>query len=479
MAKTLKEKTAQGLMWGAVNNGTTQLLNFVIGMVLGRLLSPGEYGVVGVLTIFTIIAGNLQSSGFTQGLINLRKPDSRDYNAVFWFNILASFAIYAVLFCCAPLIAAFFRQPVLVAVSRVTFLSFVISSFGIAQNAYMLKNMMQREIAISSVLALVVSGATGITLAFLGFSYWSLVCQQILYITVLNMGRYHYSPWRPSWRFTMQPIRQMLGFSVGILLTNILNTLSQHLLTFIFGRLFPISTVGNFSQANKWNTMAHNTISSTLGQVAQTVLVTVEDERQRELRVFRKMLRFTAFISFPALFGLALVAREFILLCLGEQWQGAVANLQVLCIGGAFLPFYTLYQNLAISHRRSNVYLWCNGMQMAAQLALVLLLYKEGVMAVVMAYTALNILWLTVWQAVARRLIGLRFRHALLDVLPFLIVALAVMAATWYSTTWLTGYLPLLLLRIVMAGGLYFLLMHVARAKILEECIQAFRHKIN
>jgi len=474
--ENLKEKTAKGLLWGAVNSGTTQLLNLAFGLVLARLLSPAEYGIVGVLTIFTVMAGNLQASGFTQGLINLKAPTARDYNAVFWFNITASFVLYALLFLSAPLIADFFHQPVLVKVSRVVFLSFVISSFGIAQSAYMTKNMMQREIAISSVLALVVSGTAGVTLAFMDMSYWALVWQQILYITVLNIGRYYYSAWRPSWHFSWEPIRGMFSFSVKILLTNMLNTVSQHLLTFFFGRLFPIATVGNFSQANKWNTMAHTTISNTLGQVAQTVLVSVEDEREREIRVFRKMLRFTAFLSFPGLLGLALVSREFILLCLGDQWADAVPLLQVLCLGGAFLPFYTLYQNLAISNRRSDVYLWCNTLQMVAQLAVVITLYREGVMTIVWAYSALNIIWLGVWQLTARRLTGLRCRDVLLDTVPFLLVALFVMATTYYATLWIDSLVALLVARILLAAVLYFLLMKAARIKILEECIKALRH---
>ena len=212
MAKTLKEKTAQGLLWSAVNSGMTQLLNLVIGIFLARKLLPDDYGIIGVLTIFTVIAGNLQSSGFTQGLINMKQPSSNDYNSVFWFNITASFVIYAILFCCAPLIALFFHQPVLVDVSRFVFLSFVISSFGIAQNAYMIKNMMQREIAVCSIVALVISGAVGLTLAYLNMAYWSLAWQQVVYITVLNAGRYYYAEWRPSFHIDMKPVKGMFRF---------------------------------------------------------------------------------------------------------------------------------------------------------------------------------------------------------------------------------------------------------------------------
>lgn len=477
MAKTLKEKTAQGLVWSAVNSGMTQLLNLVIGIFLARMLLPGDYGIVGVLTIFTAIAGCLQASGFTQGLINLKQPTANDYNSVFWFNTTVSLVLYAILFCCAPLIAWYFHQPVLVGVSRFVFLSFVISSFGIAQNAYMVINMMQREIAISSVLALVVSGSVGLLLAFLGKAYWSLAWQQVVYITVLNAGRYYYADWRPSLHIDMGPVKRMFRFSVKILFTNIINTLSQHLLTFIFGHLFHINTVGNYSQANKWNTMASSTISNTLGQVAQTVLVSVEDERERELRIFRKMLRLTAFLSFPALFGLSLVSREFILCLLKDKWADAIPLLQILCVGGAFLPFYTLYQNLAISNRRSDLYMWCNIAQIVAQLAIVLLLSRYGIMVIVYAYTAFTIGWLLVWQLIARRLIGLRFWHLLLDTMPFMLAALAVMAATYFLTITIDS-LPLLLIsRIVLAALLYFAVMKAARVKILDECIRYFSKK--
>lgn len=187
MAESLKEKTAKGLFWGAMNNGSTQVLNILFGIFLARLLSPADYGIIGILTIFTLIAGNLQSSGFTQALINLKQPTDRDYNSVFWFNVLVSFTLYIILFLAAPLIALFFHQPCLTKLSRFVFLAFFISSFGIVQNAYMLKNMMNKEIAIVNFASLIVSNITGLTLALCGFTYWSLAWQQVLYISVMNI----------------------------------------------------------------------------------------------------------------------------------------------------------------------------------------------------------------------------------------------------------------------------------------------------
>lgn len=477
MGDNLKERTAKGLFWGVVNNGTTQVLNILIGIFLGRLLSPEDYGIVGVLTIFTVIAGNLQSSGFTQGLVNLKKSTARDYNSVFWFNVLASITIYIVLFLAAPLIARFFHEPRLVAVSRFVFLGFFISSFGIAHNAYMLKNMMNRQIAIAGLVALVISGITGIVMALNGWAYWSLACQQIIYITILNIGRYYYVPWRPQLKIDFGPVRQMFSFSVNILLTNIINTLSQHLLTFIFGRLFTIKDVGNYSQANNWNSKANMFVSGTIGQVAQPVLVEASADQERQLRVFRKLLRFTAFLSFPVMFGLTLVGREFILLTIGEKWIYSIPLLQILCIGGAFMPFYTLYQNLAISQHRSDIYLWCNLVQIVLQISLVLVFSRLGMQTMVTVYVLFLILWLCVWQWFARRLIHLHFRQAAKDLLPFFLIAAFTMGITWLLTHGITNNILLFVTRVTIAAVLYFVILKLCHSAILDECIAFIKKK--
>lgn len=467
----LKEKTARGLLWGALNSGSTQLLNLIFGIILGRLLTPAEYGIVGVLSIFTLIAGNLQSSGFTQALVNLKAPRDEDYTAVFWFNTLTSFVLYALLFLSAPLIAQFFHQPCLVEVSRFVFLSFVISSFGIAHNAYMTKNMMNRELAIIGAIALLCSGGVATFLAFYGFSYWSLAWQQIIYITVLNIGRYYYTPWRPSWHFTFEPVRKMFGFSVKILITNIINTLSNNILTLLFGRLYPIKAVGDYSQAYKWNTMASAFVANAVGQVAQPVLASVKEEQGRSVRVFRKMLRFTAFLSFPAMFGLAIISNEFILLTIGKRWLDAVPLLQMLCIGGAFIPFYTLYQNIAISNGRSDSYMFCNIAQIVLQLVIIAFFYHLGINTMVMVYTLFTIAWLFVWQWIAHRIIGLRFWEVIKDVMPTQCIALLVMATTYFVTLPLHHLLLLLICRILIAALLYAAIMKLLHVEMMDELL--------
>lgn len=475
---TLKEKTAKGLFWGAMNSGTVQLLNLVFGIVLAKQLSPSDYGIVGVLTIFTLIAGNLQSSGFTQGLTNIKEPTANDYNAVFWFNISVSAVLYVVLFFCAPLIALYFHSPELTKLARFVFLGFLISAFGITRNALMFKNIMAKERTITGFVALTISGICGVILACNGMAYWSLAWQSILFTLIQNICRYYFTrkQWKPSLHIDFSPIRRMFSFSVKILFTSIITTINSNVLTFILGHKFPMTAVGNFTQANKWNTMAYSTISGTIDQVAQPVLAEITDDNEREKRVFRKLMRFTAFFTFPALFGLSLVSNEFILLTIGDKWAECVPLLQVLCIGGAFFSFTTMYQQLAISSGRSDIYMWCNIAQIILQIALVLVCSQFGIFTMVVAYTLFSILWLGVWQIQAHRLIKLCLRETLADLLPFMLAAAAVMTITFLVTQFITTLWILFVARVIIAAVLYLLIMKLAKAEILTECL-AFAKK--
>ena len=471
--ENLKDKTAKGLMWGAINNGTMQVLNLLIGIIILRQITPEDTGLVGLLAIFTAIAGNLQSSGFSTALINEKQPTAQQYNSVFWFNILMGGLLYVILFCSAPLIAWFFHQPRLINLSRFIFLSFFISSFGISTNAYMVKNMMNREITIVNLTALVISGSVAILMAINDMAYWSLAWQQVVNSTILIIGRFYYVKWKPSINFTFDYIRQTFSFSMKILVTMIVNTVNQNMLTVIFGRLFrDARVVGNFFQAYKWDLMAFQTVGGMVGQVAQPVLVSVRDEKDREQQVFRKMLRFTSFLSFPALFGLALVAREFILCTIGWKWIECVPLLQILCISGAFMPVYTLYQNLIISHGRSDINMWLNIGQIALQLGVILAFYQQGITTMVMAYTTFNILWLLMWMIFAKRIIGLRILDTAKDMLPFVLCGGVVMLITYYSTRMIANIYLLLTVRVVIAAALYYGVMRLLNVVILRECLQ-------
>lgn len=476
--QSLKQKTAQGLFWGVLSSGGMQLLNLVIGIFLARLLSPEEYGIVGLLAIFTLIAGNLQESGFGVALINVKDIKHNDYNAVFWFNTAMSLLLYLILFLSAPAIAAFFHQPCLTSLSRFIFLGLIFAAVGISPNAVLVRALKMKEKAIISLSALVISGTVGVVMAFRGFSYWSLATQQVLYNVVICIGRYSFAHWWPTLKVDFTPVKRMFSFSYKVLITAILGTISNNVLTVIFGRLFPVAEVGNYSQANKWNTMASSLVSGSVSQITQPVLVRVIDDQERMRRVFGKMLRFTAFMAFPAMFGLAMVANEFILLTIQDKWVNSIPLLRILCVGGAFLPLYTVYQNLFLSLGKSDIYMWLNIAQILIVITTVLACHSLGFTAMVIAFAAINVVWLFAWQVFASRLIGYRLVTMMRDLLPFMIISMAVMVVTYWATSFIPQFGLLLVVRIVLAVALYALIMKLARARIFEECIGFLRSRM-
>ena len=493
--ETLKEKTAKGLFWGGMNNGVQQLLGLAFGIILGRLLDPSDYGMTAMLSVFSVIANELQASGFKTGLINLKAPKHEDYNAVFWFNILAGVVIYVVLFCCAPLIADYYHQPKLIALSRYVFLGFVFSSFGMAQSAYMTKQMQIKQIAKCGMTATLSSSIISVILAALGFGYWALATQYLAYIAINTLLLWYYSPWRPTFSSFpsrarlpvafltshLSPLKKLFPFSFKIMVSAIFTQVNNQIMNLLLGRYYGETNTGHYNQAYQWSSKGFLLVGNMVKQVDQTVLVGLHDERERQLMVLRKMMRFTAFIAFPLLFGLGLVSHEFIVLAIGEKWTFSASLLPYLCLCGAFMPLSTLLTDAIISHQRSDIYLWSTIALGILQIALMFALWPKGIYTMVIAYTALNIVWVFVWHFFTRRLMGYRLLSFLKDIVPFALAAAGVMVVTGLITEFTVDslqltddYLKLWLLlisRIVIAAVLYYGVMRISGAVILKECI--------
>jgi len=477
MAETLKEKTAKGLFWGGMNNSVQQLLGLVFGIILGRLLDPSDYGMTAMLAVFSVIANELQSSGFKTGLINMKSPSHNDYNAVFWFNIIAGVAIYLVLFFCAPLIADYYHQPKLILLSRYVFLGFVFSSFGMAQSAYLTKQMQIKQIAQCGMTATLSSSIVSVVLAALGFGYWALATQYLMYIAVNTLLLWYFSPWRPTTKVTFEPIRQLFPFSFKIMLSAIFTQLNNNIMNLLLGRYYGETSTGHYNQAYQWSSKCFLLVGNMLKQVDQTVLVGLGDERERQLAVLRKMMRFTAFIAFPLLFGLGLVSHEFIVLTIGEKWSFAASLLPLLCLSGAFMPLSTLLTDAVISQKRSDIYLWSTIVLGILQISLMVGLWQKGILTMVIAYTLLNILWVFVWHSFVHRLMNYGLLEFLKDILPFALAAVVVMAITGFVTQTIETLWLKLICRVLLAALLYYGVMRLAGAVILKEILAFISRK--
>lgn len=476
--QSLKEKTAKSLLWGGLSNSIQQLLNLFFGIFLARTLSRADYGMVGMLSIFSLIASSLQESGFTAALTNKKEIRHEDYNAVFWFSVGMGTTLYIVLSCCAPLIAAFYNTPELTSLARYSFLGFFISSLGVAQSAYMFRNLLVKQRSIAMMSALAISGTVGVLLAVNGFSYWGIATQNIVYVSVLTILYWFYSPWRPSFHFDFRPIKSMLSFSSRLLITNIFGHINYNILSVVLGKYYSGQAVGDFNQANKWNYMGYSVIVGMINGVAQPVLVNVSDDTERQKRVFRKMLRFTAFISFPCMFGLSLIAPELITIAITSKWSESASILQILCIGSAFTSITNLYSNLIISKGKSRLFMWNTIALGIIQATSMFCCHPYSIMFMIKCYVTINVCWLLVWQYFVWREIGLSLFQTLQDILPYAFIA--------GITMWVTGYITRLfelnlyvtcLSRILLAALIYTIIMWLSGSVTFKESVQYLMKK--
>ena len=459
------------MLWGGLNSGIQQLVGLAFGIVLGRLLSPSDYGMMAMISIFSLVATALQDSGFRTALTNIEHPKHEDYNSVFWFNIIMASSLYVILFLAAPLIGEYYHTPRVVPLCRYAFLSIVIASLGTAQSAYLFKHLRAKQQAEAGALAVILSSLTGVGMAFAGMAYWSLATQGLVYVGINTLLQWHFSPWRPSIHgITFAPVRRMFRFSCKILATTIMTHVNNNVLNILLGHYFTPRDTGNYNQAYQWNTKCYSLVQSMVAQVAQPVLVSLNGEEGRQKDVFRKMMRFTAFITFPLLFGFGLVAKEFIVTAIGEKWLASAQLIQILCISGATMPLSTLFSNMIISKGRSGTFFWCTFTLGLVQIATMVLIWPMGIRTMVIAYTLLNTSWLLVWLFFVRRLIGYGYWMFFCDVMPFALAAAGVMGVAYIATMPLSNLIALLISRFIIAVVLYYVVMKIAHVKILAEC---------
>ena len=425
--QTLREKTAKGLFWGGISNGIQQVLALGFGVYLARVLNAEDYGLVGMLAIFSGIASSIINSGFTVALTNKQDATHKDYNAAFWFMFFVGLLLYVILF-------------------------FV-----------MFKKLMVREQAKIDIFSLLLSGVIGVIMAMNGFAYWALAIQSLVYVGMSSLLKFVISPWRPTFEFDFRPLKGMLSFSVKVFLTNIFTQVNNNIFSVLLGKLYNATQVGYYSQGYKWMGMGSTVLNGMINSVAQPVLVSVREDIDRQRNIFRKMVRFGAFVSFPCMLGLAFIAKDFIFILLGEKWLPAVPFLQLFCIWGAFAYLLLLYNLLLISGTI---------VMGISQLCILLALAKYEVLTMVIGYVCFNILSLVGWHYYVRKYIKFEYLSLLKDLMPFLLLTLFSMAIGWLllsrvvENLFLCLVAKILIMALIYLGGLW-----IFKAKILRESI--------
>ncbi|MDR2913880.1 MAG: lipopolysaccharide biosynthesis protein [Tannerella sp.] len=475
---TLKEKTAKGLFWGGIGNGFQQIVQLIFGIIMLHLLNSEDYGIVGMLAIFSAIALIIQDSGFSTALVNKKEIRYEDYNAVFWFSVLSSIISYTFLFYMAPFIASFFERPILIPIARILFLSFLINSFGVAQHAFLVKKLMVKERAKIDIFALTISGIIGIILAYNGYKYWAIIIQNISYMTIGVLARWYYCPWKPTLHINFSPLKKMVSFSINIFFTVIFSKVVENIFSILLGKYYDEKQVGYYTQGNKWSTMGGSFVTGMINSVALPVLTELRSEKERQKNAFRKMLRFGALISFPLMLGLAFIGKEFLLIAGGgDKWVPATPYLQLFCIWNSAFYIWSLYTNVIMTHHKSNIFMWGTILTGTLQLIIVIATFKFGILQMVFAYICIYFAGLLFWHYFTNKLIGLRLWHVIKDIAPYLITAIGSITICWFITKNIDNIYLKFILKIIITSVLYLLIIWKSNSVIVRECYEFIKHK--
>ena len=334
MSDNLKQRTISGVVWSAIHKFANVLLGFISGIVLARLLTPHDYGVIGMLTIFLAVSNTFIDGGFGSALIQKKDPTDEDYSTILYWNIGFSVFLYLILFLCAPLIARFYNLPLLSDVLRVEGLVLIINAARIVQRNQLRKKLLFKKVAIINVSSHVVALVVTISLAWLGWGVWALVVQQLLLGLLCTLLYWITTTWKPVLVFSYKSFRELFNFGGFVLLSNLFNTLCNNIQGLLIGKVYNSSTLGYYSKALETERHASLLISSILDQVSYPVLSEAQDEKERMVVILKRFIGAAAFITFPLMLLLILLAKPIFLLLYSERWLPCVPFFQILCISG-------------------------------------------------------------------------------------------------------------------------------------------------
>jgi O-antigen/teichoic acid export membrane protein len=472
----LKQSTKRAIVWSALDKGGQQAVNVLVALVSMRLLTPDLFGTVAPLILFTGIANVLAEGGLSVALIRKTNATEQDRNTMFFFNAALSLFFYIVLFFAAPWIAAYNNSPELTLIARVQFLSLILYSLGLIQSTELTRRGDFRRLAVGNVAALLVSGATVITGAALGFGVWALVAQTLALAASRTLIFWCESDWRPKAMFSFASFRELFGFSSKLLAGSLLTNVSNNFYSSAIGRYFPTSQLGLYTQATKFKEAGSAPVVYMFGNSIFLMLSQLQDDLPRFLRAWRKSVRTAAFVVFAILPGLAAVAPALIeaLFGTGSVWLSAVPYIRLLCIGGLFAIFNQAQGNAIKVKGRSDITLAMEAVGAALLIAFFYITVRYGLEMAILSDAASRAIVFVAYALISRKILGYRLRELFRDIAPYAALGLAMAALVWRLPVWIGHPWAGLAAQLIVGAGFYLGVSKLTGSKVLDDVLGAF-----
>lgn len=469
--KSLKGKAKSGLVWNTVERLVTSGIQFVLTIILARLLSPDDYGIIAMPAIFMAIAQVLIDSGFANALI--RKPDlnEKDLSTALYFNVLVGIGVYFALFISSPLIADFFNTPILSKLLKVTAIVVFLNSLGIVQQAVLTKRMDFKSQAVISAISTFVSGAIGVWMAYNGYGVWALVFQQVSAALLRVVLLWIYGKWHPFWMWSNDSFHYLWNFGSKVVFIGILDSIYNNVYAFIIGKMYNQKDLGNYTRAQQFAELPANNLSGIVQRITFPLLSEIQNDDVRLSSIFLRLIELLSLLVAPLIFSLAAMANPLIMSLLGKEWEGCVLLFQILCIARFWTPFNSINVNLLQVKGRTDLQL---KLEIAKKVVITIILgltIYRGVVFLVGGFSVCTFVAFMINTFYTKRLIGVSLWKQLQAILPAILISIVMMLSVLFVNNLLSNIYIMLVVDIIVCTILYSILVYLFRKEAIKELL--------
>lgn len=466
--ESLKSKTVKGVIWSSVERFSVQGVQFLVMLVIARILDPKDFGLVGMLAIFLAVAQTLIDSGFSQALIRKQDRSEVDSSTVFYFNFIISTFLYLLLFAIAPLVADFYEEPQLADLMRVLCMVVIIDSLAVVQRALYSSALNFKTQAKAAFIAALVSGIVGVVLAYQGYGVWTLVWQQLLNAGINTVLLWVYSSWYPRWVYSWKSFRELFSFGSKLLVSGLLDTIYTNMYTLVIGKVFTATSLGFYTQADRFTRLPSSNITGILQRVTYPFLCNIQNDDEKLRTDYRKLLRLSTFIIFPLMCMLAGVAYPLVELLIGEKWRFAAILIIPLCFNMMWWPIHAINLSLLQVKGRSDLFLKLEIIKKIIGVVVLAASIPFGLLFMCYVSIVTSIICLVINTYYTGKLIGVGFIMQMKDLLGTLLLSLVMFLVVRFSVSFADSLYLQVVAGIMSGGGFFVLTAYLFKLKELD-----------
>ena len=454
--QSLKDKTVKGAAWSGFDNVAQYMAGFIVSIVLARLLSPGDYGLLGLTAVFTAVCTTLINGGFSSALIRKKDATEDDFNTVFIVNLTMSIFLYMLIFLCSPLIADFFGRKELISLTRVASVDMIIGALALVQQTRLTKRIDFKSQTKITLIAVVTGGIVGIAMAFIGFGVWALIAQHLSSRCIRTVLLWRVNKWIPKLKFSKKSFNDLFGFGWKMAVSGILDTVWKELYQVVVGKYYSPATLGQYSRAKHFSQIFSSNLTYVVERVTYPVLSSIQDEHARLISAYRRIIKTTMFITAICMFFLGAVSEPLLFCLIGPKWNDAAAYLPLICINGTLYPLHSLNLNMLKVQGRSDLFLGLEIVKKIIGLPPLFVCYFYGVMPMLYVALVTGVIAYFLNSYFPGKILGYTSWMQIKDIAPSFLVATIISIPVYLLKFMPLSYWFILPLQIIL--GIFFFL---------------------